>query len=37
VGVGMVRALESLLAREDYDGKGVLLTPTLAVRGSTTG
>jgi LacI family transcriptional regulator len=37
VAVVLVRALESLLAREDYDGKGVLLTPTLAVRGSTTG
>ncbi|KAA1419553.1 LacI family transcriptional regulator [Nocardioides humilatus] len=35
VAVALVRALESLLARDDYDGQGVLLAPTLAVRGST--
>ncbi|MEZ0577798.1 LacI family DNA-binding transcriptional regulator [Nocardioides sp. MH1] len=37
VAVALVRALEALLAREEYDGQGVLLTPTLAVRGSTGG
>lgn len=35
VALELVRALEALLARESYDGRGVLLTPTLAVRGSS--
>ncbi|KAA1428307.1 LacI family DNA-binding transcriptional regulator [Nocardioides antri] len=35
VALELVRALESLLAREPYDGSGVLLSPTLAVRGSS--
>jgi len=35
VAVELVRALEALLAREPYDTRGVLLAPTLAVRGST--
>ncbi len=35
VAVELVRALEGLLAPEPYDARGVLLTPTLAVRGST--
>lgn len=35
VAVELVRALEGLLAREPYDARGVLLTPTLAVRGSS--
>lgn len=33
--IELVRALRALLAHEPYDGGGVLLTPTLAVRGST--
>ncbi|WP_312856211.1 LacI family DNA-binding transcriptional regulator [Nocardioides pelophilus] len=35
VAVALVRALEALLAREPYDAQGVLLAPTLAVRGSS--
>ncbi|UMG93879.1 LacI family DNA-binding transcriptional regulator [Nocardioides sp. TF02-7] len=35
VAVELVRVLEALLAREPHDGRGVLLRPTLAVRGST--
>jgi DNA-binding LacI/PurR family transcriptional regulator len=35
VAVALVRAVEALLAREPYDGSGVLLAPTLAVRGSS--
>ena len=35
VALELVRALETLLAREPYDARGVLLAPTLAVRGST--
>ena len=35
VALELVRALEALLAPEPYDGRGVLLTPTLAVRGSS--
>jgi DNA-binding LacI/PurR family transcriptional regulator len=35
VAVELVRALEALLAREPYDARGVLLTPTLAIRGSS--
>ncbi|WP_245993919.1 LacI family DNA-binding transcriptional regulator [Nocardioides immobilis] len=35
VALELVRTLEALLAREPYDGRGVLLTPTLAVRGSS--
>ena len=35
VAVELVRALRTLLAHEPHDGDGVLLTPTLAVRGST--
>ncbi|WP_183094263.1 LacI family DNA-binding transcriptional regulator [Nocardioides stalactiti] len=35
VAVALVRALEALLASEPYDAPGVLLTPTLAVRGSS--
>ncbi len=35
VAVELVRALEGLLAPESYNARGVLLTPTLAVRGST--
>jgi DNA-binding LacI/PurR family transcriptional regulator len=35
VALELVRALEALLSREPYDGRGVLLTPTLAVRGSS--
>jgi DNA-binding LacI/PurR family transcriptional regulator len=35
VALELVRTLEALLAHEPYDGRGVLLTPTLAVRGST--
>ncbi len=35
VALELVRTLEALLAHEPYDGGGVLLTPTLAVRGST--
>ena len=37
VALELVRALEALLAREPYDARGVLLAPTLAVRGSTGG
>ena len=35
VAVELVRALEALLAAEPYDAAGVLLLPTLAVRGSS--
>ncbi len=35
VALELVRALEALLAREPYDHRGVLLSPTLAVRGSS--
>ncbi len=35
VALELVRALEALLARERYDARGVLLAPTLAVRGSS--
>ena len=35
VALELVRGLETLLAREPYDARGVLLAPTLAVRGST--
>jgi len=35
--VELVRVLEALLAREPYDGRGVLLRPTLAVRLVTLG
>jgi DNA-binding LacI/PurR family transcriptional regulator len=37
VALELVRALEALLARESYDAHGVLLAPTLAVRGSSGG
>jgi DNA-binding LacI/PurR family transcriptional regulator len=35
VAVEIVRALRALLAQEPYDASGVLLAPTLAIRGST--
>jgi DNA-binding LacI/PurR family transcriptional regulator len=35
VALELVRALEALLAREPCDGSGVLLAPSLAVRGSS--